>query len=253
MPLNAPNQSLQRATQILFAVAGASDGRTVEQIARRVNLKSNTVGRFVRTMEAEELLVRRERPLRFLIGPAIAELKHLDDRRQLLDVAGRVLVKTQLELAASNFSLAERDELETCTRLSVRASRPGVVVLHRTQLHQPYRKASAMVFLAYGSAEDRSRFFEAHSFVRQGARFWGSEAKLRAFFREIVRRGYAQPELPDEGLFRVAAPVFGPNGQVAAAVGGYFDFARGDRDRRRLRMLTVAAAAEISARIAGKL
>ncbi len=53
MPRNTPNQSLQRAMSILFAVAGTSDGRTVEQIARRTGLKPNTVGRFVRTMDLE--------------------------------------------------------------------------------------------------------------------------------------------------------------------------------------------------------
>ncbi len=60
--------------EILYAVAGAEDGRTVAEIAARVGLKPNTVGRFLRTMEQEELLVRRTGPLRFLPGQAIAEL-----------------------------------------------------------------------------------------------------------------------------------------------------------------------------------
>ncbi|MBC8010658.1 MAG: helix-turn-helix domain-containing protein [Burkholderiales bacterium] len=246
MPLNTPNQSLQRAMRILFAVGGASDGRSIEQIARRVGLKPNTAGRFVRTMELEKLLVRREGPLRFLIGPAVAELKHLDDTRQLLDVAGRVLVRTQVELVSANFSLAEPEGADSTTRLTVMAARPGVAVLHRAQLHRPYRKASSMLFLAYGTEEGRERFFQKYPFSRDGAALWGTRKRLEVFFEEVVRKGYAQPDFPDEDYYRVAAPVFAPDGRVVAAVGGYFGLEQGPRNRRRLVALTVEAARRIT-------
>ncbi len=185
-----------------------------------------------------------------MIGPAVAELKHLDDTTQLLDVAARVLARAQVELPGANFSLAEQDGVETCTRITVRADRPGVAILHRTQLHLPYRKASSILFLAYGTPAERERFFTAYPFAEHGAPLWGTEQRLRAFFQEVVRKGYSSPDFPDEGYFRVAAPVLAPEGRVIAAAGGYRNLAEGPRQRRRLLTLTVAAAKEISAQIA---
>ncbi|RRK01510.1 hypothetical protein Ga0100231_001585 [Opitutaceae bacterium TAV4] len=277
MAQNAPIQSVERAIRILFAVAGAEDGRTIEQIARATELNPSTAYRLARTLEGAGMLARAMRhtspasltscppsppPLptspsrsqlpapsassvRFLIGPAVGELKHLDDDRHLIAIASRVLVRWQAKLPGCNLGLVERIAHESCERLRVTSARPGVPIIRRTKLHHPYGKVSPLLFLAYATPDERDDFFRRHPFEREGRDLWGDLARLEGFLADVVRYGYAQPDFPDGKWFRLAVPVFASDGHLAAAVGGYVENSASQRTRQRLLTLCRGAAEEI--------
>lgn len=266
MPRNAPIQSIERAVLILFAVAGSEEGRTVAQIAAATGLKAGTAWRLARTLEGMQMLermtvvasassaAREPAPasslaLRFRIGAAVGELKQLDDGRHLIAVASRVLVRWQARLPSCNLGLVERIGHESCERVRVTSARPGTAIVRRTRLHHPYGKASPLLFLAYAGPDERDDFFRHHPFGPEGRQLWGDRARLDGFLADVCRRGYASPELPDGKWFRVAMPVFSPDGHLAAAVGGYVETDASARIRERVVECCRGAAQEIGRKL----
>lgn len=257
MPGNAPNQSVQRAVRVLYAVAGAEDGRTVAQIAAATGLRPHTAYKFIRTLEAENLLRRREAPLRFVIGRAVAEIKHLDDERHLLTEGGRILVRAQARLPAASLVLLEPEAADTYQRLGVFADRPGVLVRRRDFRVDAYSKASSLLFLAHAGPGQAARFFRLHPFAKSGRAIWKTRARLDAFLSETRRLGYALPDFPDENeagapLFRVAAPVFTPEETLGAAIAGWLPDDASRTAKRELVALCRGAAEELGARLRRK-
>lgn len=250
---NAPIQSLNRAAQILFAVAGAERGRTLTQISLATGLNPHTAYRLVRTLEGDRLLTRSNAPLRFHLGPVVSDLVRLENERHLLAIAAPVLARTQLHLPDSNFSLVDRvDGTESCPRIVVTAARPGVAVVQRTVLHPPYEKASALLFLAYASPEEQAAFFAKHPFESAGAARWDNLTRLHGFLADVRRLGYALPEFPDREFFRVAAPIFDGGNALVAAVGAYIESTAAPRQQAALVAACRSAAREIGQKLALK-
>jgi Transcriptional regulator len=253
MPANASNQSIQRAARVLFAVAGADGGLTVAQIARACDLLPATAYRFIRSLEREKFLERRPHPLRFVLGPAVAELKRLEDGRRLLSLGGRVLVRRQARMPDASLVLLEPEGVNTYQRLGVFAERPGVLVKRRDFRVDPYEKASSLLFLAYAPPAVAGEFFRKHPFERDGVRVWKTRAALDAFLAEVRKRGYAQPPFPDAGaahaqpMFRLAAPIFDAAQTLIAAVGGFLPDDHPKSTKRRFVRLCLDTAAEIGA------
>lgn len=236
--------------RILYAVAGAEDGRTVAQIAAAAGLRPHTAYKFIRTLEAEHLLRRREAPLRFLLGRTVAELKRLDDDRHLLTLGGRVLVRAQARLPAASLLLLEPDGPDTYQRLAVHADRPGVLVKRRDFRVDPYSKASSLLFLAHATPENAAKFFRRHPFASRGRAIWKTRARLDAFLARIRLDGCALSDFPDATdtagpLFRLAVPVFAAERSLVACIAGFLPDAAGRSAKKQLVALCRAAAAEL--------
>jgi DNA-binding IclR family transcriptional regulator len=251
MPGNSLNQSVQRAVRILHAVAGSDDGRTVSQIAAATDLRLHTAYKFIRTLETEHLLQRRQSPLRFLLGRGIAELKHLDDDRHLLTLGGRILIRSQARLPSASLVLLEPDGPDNYQRLGVFTSRPGVLVKRRDFKVDPYAKASSLLFLAHATPEDTAAFFQKHPFAKNGRPIWKTRDNLDGFLEKIRRLGYALPDFPDEAdkptpLFRIAVPVFTPDETLAAAVAGWLPDNASRTAKNQLVKLCRSAAADLT-------
>lgn len=222
MPGDDSIQSIQRAVRILYVVSGVEDGCTVAHIAAKTGIKHNTVYKLTRTLEREHLLVRRENPLRFMIGSVISELKALDDQRSLLTAAAKILIRTQARLPQSSFVLLERSGSDIYQRLCVQYDCPGVVIQQREFLVPLYTKASSLLFLAYSRPEVEQHIYANHPFEKYGKSIWGTRAKLDLFLAQTRELGYCIPPIPDvDGpFFRIAAPVFSQGNELVAAVGG---------------------------------
>ena len=258
MPGNALNQSVQRAARILYVVAGAEGGCTVAHIAAATGLRLHTAYKFIRTLEAENLLQRREPPLRFHLGRAIAELKHLDDDRRLLTLGGRILVRAQARLPQASIALLEPEAGDTYQRLAVFGDRPGVLVKRRDYRVDPYAKASSLLFLAHATPENAARFFRQHPFARKGRAIWKTRARFDAFLEKIRLDGHALPDFPDDAdrpvpLFRLAVPVFTPDETLAAAIAGFLPDSASRTAKNELVTLCRAAAAELTAGLRDRL
>jgi DNA-binding IclR family transcriptional regulator len=228
------------------------EGCSIAQIAAKTGLKENTAYKYTRTLEREHLLGRKTNPLRFVLGPAVSELRVLDEERRLLTAAAKIMVRRQAELPQSSIVLLERDGTTTWQRLCVQYNRPGIVIQRREFVVPLYTKASSLLFLAYSHPEEAERMFRAHPFEAQGKVVWKNRIRLEAFLAETRRLGYCLPEVPDidGAFFRVAAPVFSPGNEVLAAVGAIIPESEPAGFRPTLVRLCRRAAREITAALA---
>ncbi|WOO43616.1 helix-turn-helix domain-containing protein [Rubellicoccus peritrichatus] len=223
MPRNEHIQSLERATKILYVVAGVENGCTINQISAQTGIKANTAYRIVRSLEKEHFLLRRTNPLRFTIGQSISELKHLDDTRKLLTSAGKVLVRHQAQIPFATLVFLELRNGINYMRLSVQSNRPGQLIQHRESVIPLYSKASSLLFMAFAPPHEILQFRSNYPFKKHGKSIWGTETKLEAYLSDVRRLGYSAPTITDpEGPnYRVAAPVFSSGNELVGAIGGY--------------------------------
>lgn len=244
-------QSIQRSMQILYLLAGVEDGLTVSQIAQRTGLKSNTVYKFARTMEAEKLLQRKQSPLRFTIGRAINELATLNNEKQLLSISTEELIKVQGQLLDGSFLFIELEDTTTYKRFYTDGHRLGAAITCRDIPVEPYMKASTLVLLAYAEPDFRERYYAANPFEGRAEDYWGSRYRLECYLREIKRKGYCIPDMPNEHgqLFSMTAPIFSQGQEVKAAVGACINKFESKAKHKRLVQLAVKAAEQISQRL----
>ena len=225
MPTNESIQSLRRAVQILYAVAGSENGRTVGQIASIVKLKSNTAYRYIRSLEKEGMLLRNENPLRFTIGRAVTELQHLHEKRHLLTVAAKVLVSTSARMPEGNFEILEQESQLIWQRLCIESIRPGVLISRRSYaIINVYRKASFLLIMAYAKPAEKEAIMRLNPFEKEGKPVWGSRQRLEDFLEKVRRLKYSCPEcVEDDGPTpcRIAFPVFSAGNELVAVVAAY--------------------------------
>ncbi len=218
-------QSLQRGFKILYHVAGRRDGCSVAEIAAGVGLKEITAYKLIRTLEAEKFLQRLGPPLRFTLGRSVHELKRLDDERVLLTEAGKALLAAQREMPDVSFVLLQIEEGSTYERMRVVPTHYGRLRRIRDYQIHSYEKASSLLFLAYGSPEEREQFFTKHPFEQEGHAYWKSRFELEQFLTRVRRRGWSQPEFKGDIYYRLAAPVWSLAGQVNSSVGCFAEHA----------------------------
>ncbi len=244
-------QSIQRAMQILYAIAGVEDGLTVNQLATKTNLKPNTVYKFTRTMERERLLKRKKSPLRFVIGSSIHELGTLDYERQFLTIASEELIKAQSKLLTATFQLLERDGTVIYRRLYTDDQRPGLVMKCREYEVPLYNKVSSLLLLAYATEEEQQVLMSHHPFGREGQVYWPSIHQLKDYLRKTKRKGYSLCEFPDPGrlYYTAATPVSSPDNEVKAAIGGCIGLEESKASKRRLLEVCFETSEAISKRL----
>ncbi len=214
-------QSLQRAFRLLYLVAGREAGCSVRELADGAGLKPVTAYNIIRALETEGFLRRTTPPLRFHLGHAIQELKQLEDGRLLLSEASPELLKAQRLLPDVSFALLQWEEGETYQRISAEPYQFGRLIRRREYRVHSYEKASSLLFLAYASREEAASFHKKHPFEKEGIPVWKTQGALDRFLDKVRVLGWAQPDFPDAGLFRIAAPVWSSDGKIMAAVGAF--------------------------------
>ncbi|PAW78882.1 MAG: hypothetical protein B9S32_05740 [Verrucomicrobia bacterium Tous-C9LFEB] len=253
MPGNKPIQSIQRTFRILYLLAGEEEGMTPRQIAAALKIRPGTIYNFLRTLELEHVIERRESPFRYVLGFAMTELRRLDEQRHLLSVSSKVLLRTYGKMPNANFSIVQHDAPYTYTRFCVETNHPGVLQHRREYVLPPYTRASCLVFLAYSSPEQQAHYFRTFPFETHGQSTWKTRERLEGFLAKIRRKGLCILDLPDVPLltwdenftFRMSVPIFSPRHAVVAAVCGYVDGAEPVRVHKSVVRLTREAAHQI--------
>jgi DNA-binding IclR family transcriptional regulator len=252
MPRNDPIKSLRRGLGVLYAVAGAEGGRSAAEIAHAVGVEKANIYRVIQTLEKAGMLIRRNQPLRFMLGPGIAELNHLDMQRHLLTVASNVLFRAHAQFARSAIYLVEFVSGHGYVRLTYKQNqlirKPGFDRL--INIH-PYDKASSLVFLAFADERELADFYRNYPFEPEGLALWGSRKQLERAVLKIRRESHAAMEFTSTpAAFRVAAPVFGPNQRIIAAVSSAVSLELPSNRREKLVGICRKAASEITIRLA---
>ena len=231
--MSHPNgtQAVDRAARLLSEVVHAADPVSFTELAEVTGLAKSTTSRLLLALERNHL-VRRDDHGRFLPGEMFvsfawrggADTSLVAVAQPFLDRLGKATGET-VNLGVAAGSTVEQIAQVDCTYLIGGTNWIGrPVPLHASGIGK--------VLLAYGAAK-----LPNGDLARCTDKTITSEAALRAELASVRARGYAiTDEELEPGLIALAAPVYGFDGAVVAALSVSAPAARMTRDR-----LTVAA------------
>jgi len=240
-------QVVRRSLAVLRAVAEHSNGTTLQELSRGLDLPAATTHRLLAALTDERFLVRNPLNKRYSLGPdALAlfpRVRHVADA-----------VRDDLhELAASTGETAYVSELvgdrAICTSL-VESARPLRLFVRVGQELPLHAAASARAILAFCGETRIQQIVDSLDFQAFTPETPTSPAELLSHLAEVRRRGYdvCDQEL-DPGVWAAGAPIREISGDVVASVTIAGPIDRLDRVRqRRITDEVVASAERVSAR-----
>lgn len=228
--LSVPHRvrSVDRAIDLLKAVAESGGGHALTALARRCDLDRATAWRLLITLEAQGMVERDPRDGLFTIGPAVGELT-TGPTRSLVHTAQPLLERVSLETGEiACLGLVDGDEIHYVAEVI------PAIVTGQSWLRQPVSlHASSMgkAFLAY---LDDAKVAELVG--ERPPRFTDTTitdiSALHQELRRVRAQGYAvcRGEL-EEGQWGVAAALLGFHDEPVAVVCFWGPDGRGDQAR----------------------
>jgi len=244
---NLAVRSVERAIAILDLLAQGG-WRTGADVARELRVHRSTALRLLGTLERHALVERDQRTARYRLGRRLAQLASVVTGELDLRYVARPVCE-QLATAAGETATLDvliGDVIVPIEQATASASVMSVNWLgRRTPVHCT---ASGKAITAFGPAEVRERLLDL-PLDRVTPHTITDPAELEAQLEEVRRTGVARThEELEVGLDAIAAPVFGAEGEVVAALDVSGPSHR-LRDRTDLDRLTREGAADLSRRL----
>jgi DNA-binding IclR family transcriptional regulator len=240
-------RSVERAVTILDLLAQGG-WRTGADLARELNVHRSTALRLLGTLERHALVERDQRTARYRLGHRLSQLASVVTGEFDLRFLARPVCE-QLATATgetATFELLVGDDIVPIEQATASTSVMSVNWLGRR--YPVHCTASGKVFLAFNSEPVRARLL-SRTLEQVTPRTITDRSTLEAQLAQVRQSGLAHThEELELGLDAMAAPVFGPEGDVVAAVdvSGPSHRLAG---RPELERLTREAAADLSRRI----
>jgi IclR family transcriptional regulator, acetate operon repressor len=219
-------QAVDRATSLLIAILNAEQPPLLSELARELGLPKSTTSRILGALERQGL-IRRDRNSAYLGGEVLLRYASTQNQDAALIARMRPVLESLAAKTSESVNLAVPgvDDLKLIDQVD------GKHLLGATNWigrNVPYH-ASALgkVLLAYGASSIPSGTLQTKT-----SRTITTRALLNAELEKVRKLGFAiiDNELED-GLVAVAAPVFGHDGNVIAAISISGPDARISRDQ----------------------
>jgi IclR family transcriptional regulator, acetate operon repressor len=210
-------RSVERAIAILDLLA-LGGWQTGAEVARGLQVHRSTALRLLGTLERHALVERDQRSARYRLGTRLSQLGsvvtgELDLRYVARPVCEQVASATG---ETATFELLIDDDIVPIEQAT--ASTSVVTINWLGRRYPVHCTASGKAILAFGPASVRERIL-AHALQPVTPHTITDRAQLQAQLEEARRAGVARThEELEMGLDAVAAPVFGPEGEVLAAL-----------------------------------
>jgi DNA-binding IclR family transcriptional regulator len=246
-------QVIDRAVRILDAIGG--DGSvTLTAICDQTRLPISTVSRIVDSLAAHGLVGRDAETRSYVLGPRLLALSTRVRRRPDLVRLARPVLEHLAAESREDCALSVLHGTHAVIVDRVDGPNPLKIIDVLAQPEPLYCGAFRKVLLAHQPPPWIDRYVASIRLVRFTPQTITSRKALRRELDEIRTRGYALSfgeRLPDAG--GVAAPVFGPGGEILAALFIVAPCSRIAGDRAlELADLVVEAAREVTRRLTGE-
>ena len=243
---------IDRMMDVLGQIERHDDGVTIRELVSQLKLPRTTIYRILNSLQSHSV-VRRDEDGAYHLG------------RRLLALAAHVAAsasRADILTAATPVLEALSSELGEGSKLSV-IDDEGVLVLAAAQGRRPYALsvapgqrmplhagAASKVLLAYQDEEATDRFL-SRPLVGYTPRTITDPRRLRSELTRIRRLGWSQ----DKGesgpsILAFAAPVFYPDGKLAAAVSVPFLLGTEASRMEEIRLATIAGGKKITSAMA---
>lgn len=203
-------QSVARAAEILFAVAGTSEGATARQIVRCTGLPVQATYHLLHTLVSTGLLMRANNN-RYILGFRVGTLADAFRHQVAPPEYLTPLVRRLSQLTGETAYAVGWFEGEIVTLSSSR----GHAAVQATEVphglsRDAHARASGKLLLSYASSEDRDRYLATHPLNKLTANTIVDRPRLDNEFRKIRQDGYAlDREEFTLGLACLAVPIDG--------------------------------------------
>ena len=233
-------QSVERALAILEQVAHTPGGMPLRDLAAALELGVTTVHNLAATLVNRGYLMKTPAPKRYALGSAARVLAGADRQQESLkrlEAAVRWLAgRWQQATITAVYPLGH----EITTGLRMSPEQRGVMQRPAHLVMSPYTSASALVFEAFWTDDERAAFERQYPFAENGKGFWGQIKSLDRFLAKIRREGRAVLDLGD-GRIRIAVPVFDSTRVIRAVLGAALPCLNAAGTARLIRSLQQAA------------
>lgn len=243
-------QSVQRAIALLVALGEHAPGLGVAELSRQVKLHKSTVSRLLATLHRAGLVERASGSEKYQIGYELVRLANHAPRLINLRASAMPFLRDLANRSQETVHLAVLDDLQVMNIEQISGAHligDTNWVGRRTPLHCV---ANGKALIAFSSEREFNRLLSGR-LKRFTRRTITRKRSLRADLMRVRKLGYASARGEiEEGLYAVAAPVRGRNGQVVAAVSVSGPAYRMTGKRMSdLGKLSIQAAAKISERL----
>ncbi len=210
-------QSVERALDLLQALAGSDGGLRLSDLAARLDLNTSTAHNLVRTLAGRGFVVKGAGQ-RLRLGPAMAEMVAQEQDRSLLHAAATAGIALQRTFPSATVNVAEVVGEDVRVRLRISRDRPGLVQRPGNQITM-YGSAVGLCVLAFVDQATAQALREGHPFHEHAANLWASPDALHEHLTKARKVGHVLTPFAGQELWRIAAPMIGADGHFSAAFG----------------------------------
>lgn len=207
--------AVERAFAVLDALADGAEELGTNELARRTGINASTVSRLLATLAHSGFVEHVADSGRYRLGLRLVQLGNAVLRRLDLREVARPHLLALVEATGETATLSAPGEREAVTVdfAQSRSTTQSVARLGRPSV--AHATATGKVLLAYGGAEP-----PPGPLKRYTERTITDRRTLAAEIARVRARGYAQALCErEDDLSAIAAPVWGPRGELVAILG----------------------------------
>ena len=248
--------SLRRALGVLDFLAGPdvdSAGASLAELCQRTGFNKSTALRLLGPLAEARLVQQGTETRRWSLGPHTAYLGQMFLERLDLPSMAHPSLRQLSRLTGETAHMVVLEDTQVCYVDKVEATDTSVWMISRIGARQPvYCTGVGKCFLAFGDDALLERVIDEGLVPRTEQTITDPDA-LRLELDRIRAAGYAVDDVENEAHIRcVAAPVFGADGQVCAALSVAGPTTRVTEERvAELAYQVCAAAAEVTRQLGG--
>jgi DNA-binding IclR family transcriptional regulator len=212
-------QSVQRCLDIMIEVGHNEGGITLRNLAMRLKLKTPTAHNLVRTLKSKGF-IQQQVGARYILGPALFELTFQHQESRLMaeaEKAVRALFVGMNQKATITFVEVIGGEIQTSLRMS--PDQPAIMQKPRRRTLNPYASATAIIFHAYASEEEKKVLQERYPFQEYAGILAGSPDQFAGLVKQARKQGFALAPIAEQNRFAVTAPILGKTNELTAIIG----------------------------------
>lgn len=249
MRASSPVKTVDRLVNVLDCFSPERPTWSLAELSTRLDLPKSTLHRFLASLELHRILRRDPDDKRWRLGYRLVAWGERAAESTGLHHIARPVMRTLVESTGETVVLTVYQDQEVVCIGKVETNHSVRLKLDVGTRHPPHAGASSKVLMAHLPEEEIQAIIRDKGLPKLCTNTITDPDELVAELASIRKRGYAESvEETDVGAWGVATPIYGHNGDVAAAIGVVGPSLRfSDELAQRYVMLCRDAARQISA------
>jgi DNA-binding IclR family transcriptional regulator len=211
-------KSAIRALEILEVLADHDQGLSVKEMSEALNIPQSSTFNLVQTLYTDGYLVQSYNK-RYKLGPKLIRIGSRALASFDLHRDARVYLQDLMEKVEETVFMAVLSDLELIYIAKVDSNRSIKTSAEIGSRKPLYCTGLGKAFLSFLPKEKQEECFEKTNWVALTPKTIVSPEEMRKQLTHFNTLGYAiDDEESEEGLYCYSAPIFGPTGEIVAAI-----------------------------------